>query len=179
MFAVLVLWTRPIWQNPALAKNPEAITEALGDVVADRLVLETDGQHLISSGRKPPSPPSMKHRQLCSAGVLRRPGVPDMECALVIADGHGKCRNANGCAGLRVDPSVLADPKLGPIVRVAVLDPCSSLPPETGDPAEPIISSLSHPLAIDRAILRCDRGKRLRPKLHEFNRLTGVVRLAF
>lgn len=174
---LLAFWVYPILRTPALVKDRGAITGALSDAVAASLYREANGQDLFSSGER------RKWKfgdtdALCSSVDVFQPGLAYRQCHFALPDRFSECQNAYRCAGLRVHPTILADKRLRAALESALANPCRALPETSGDPAEPIVSTLTHPLYLDRLILGCDRGGSLKPRTRSVDPSTGAIRLA-
>ena len=171
---LFTLWIYPVLRTPALAKNPEAITGALSDAVASSLYREVNGQDLFASEEESGL---RGDSRLCASGELSGPVLTRRRCRFARSDGFLDCRNAYYCAALRVDPTILADKRLRAAVLSALVGPCRALPEASGIPNEPVVSTLTHPLYLDRLILHCDRGGPVRPRIRSVDPSTGVIRL--
>jgi hypothetical protein len=164
--------------HPALLKDSNAITEALGDSVAENLVLTSRGTSLFASTRPTPRMPA-NELPLCTAVALYGADVPDQKCRFTRDPITPGCSNARGCAALTVDPSILQDPILARALHVALTRPCIGLAKDLGAPDEDIHSSLSHPLYLQRLILGCDHGQELTPTIKSENKNSGIVVVRF
>ena len=127
LFGGLGYWAfGPTIRNPELIKEPEAITAALGDAVAENLVRTTKGASLFLSRRATPPYDYDRTRPLCSATAIRGAEIPDQECRFSIDAISLDCRNTGGCAALKLDPTVLRDPALAASVRASLEHPAPS-----------------------------------------------------
>jgi hypothetical protein len=140
--SLLAFWISPVLRTPALVKDPYAITEALSDALANSVYQVANGQDVFASGER--SKVGGGHA-LCNSLDVSQAGLADRQCHFAMADQVSDCQNAYRCAGLRVHPTILADKKLRAAVESALANPCRALPETSGDPAEPIVSTLTHP----------------------------------
>jgi hypothetical protein len=175
----LVAWCAShVVRTPALVKDPAAITGAIGDALSNSLAREVMGTDLFAAGRRRSNSPFIEDRPLCSAAALSDP-TSGIDCRFWAREPASACVNLYGCATLRVHPTILRDPALNRALRSALATPCAKLPPKTNDPAEPVLNSLTHPLYLDRLILRCDQDRPLKLRVLNIETETGHIRLRF
>ncbi|WP_145927172.1 hypothetical protein [Jeongeupia sp. USM3] len=142
-----------------LFKDPNAHTVAVADAITYAIADHNGSAASFREAERERIPVSHQYGGLCSAGELASFTPRDLQllCRPAYSGGGSRCRNAQGCVALQLDPSVWSDPEMRGVVTRALRDPCRFIPPS--GIRDEYWAGFFNLQNLNRAMLNCDSGR--------------------